>query len=636
MLTFFRHLFLTTACMILLSPSTWANDFGARQYPFIPSLIHNDRPPLCQAILTSAKTTFFSNEPHMYVKSIEGGQWIEWQEISEVKPTDTLGKLHRLDLDLGGSGKKQTLIWSERTSTSGRGDQDASGVYFFSSQMDFRVWLKGAQDSEEPFKGAQEISSGLGTEHRLFQFQEKYYFLDSEQVDHEAAVSELNADGTATLMCKVSMAPEGDFNFSTLPGLKSYLDRLSTMGVAGGGFCGSAHFEDDHNEGRKAAVWRAAVRPWATSSVGTRFTDSYYYYDQRLLQFLKDWSYADVWNFGEYQTYQHHIGPAKQALVRYYSDNFGLPTAVSQRRAETVFQELTAAHFLISRNYTVGDDTFTSSYYGYAQFRESDSLLRQGILLGDLAAVRENMPDDKEVLNNGRYLLNAVEHPVILQAILNAGADIHARNDFGKSALMVAAHMNRPDSVHLLLQAGADPNLETTVPQGGCGYSMSRTNRTALMYAAENADIDVMRILVDAGAKTDAKDSEGNGMGYYLALNPYLTTVQKRMSLVELLSSAKQDSAPTPSFDCTATKQRMEKLICKDPILARQDRNLATAFTSWKVKAESPDKEKTDQVAWLGHRAQHCGPIEDESRAISCLQIETRARIRYLHNRIAE
>ena len=117
MLPFFRRLFLTTACMILLSPSTWANDFGARQYPFIPSLIHNDRPALCQAILTIAKTTFFSKDPHMYVKSIEEGQWVEWQEISEVEPTETLGKIHRLDLDLGGSGKKQTLIWSERTST---------------------------------------------------------------------------------------------------------------------------------------------------------------------------------------------------------------------------------------------------------------------------------------------------------------------------------------------------------------------------------------------------------------------------------------------------------------------------------------------------------------------------------------
>jgi uncharacterized protein YecT (DUF1311 family) len=572
----------------------------------------------------------------MYVKSIEGGQWIEWQEISEVKPTDTLGKLHRLDLDLGGSGKKQTLIWSERTSTSGRGDQDASGVYFFSSQMDFRVWLKGAQDSEEPFKGAQEISSGLGTEHKLFQLQEKYYFLDSEQVDHEAAVSELNADGTATPMCKVRMAPDGDFNFSALPGLKSYLDRLSTMGVAGGGFCGSAHSEDYHNEEREAAVWRAAVRPWATSN------GPYHKYDQRLLRFLKDWSYTDVWNFREYQTYQHHIGPAQQALARYYSDYFGLPAAVSQHRAETVFQELTAAHFLIPNGYDgydVDDNSvtyFLEIEYGLFANIKSASLLRRGVILGDLDAVLANIPTDKEELNRGRYLLDAVEYPSIIKALLDTGTDIDTSNNFGKSPLMVAAHMNRPDSVRLLLHAGADPNLETTVPQGSCGYSMSRTNRTALMYAAENADIDVMRILVDAGAKVDAKDSDGNGVSYYLALNPYLTTAQKRMSLVELLASTKQYPTPIPSFDCTAAKQRIEKLICKDLILARQDRNLATAFTTWKVKAESPDKEKTDQVAWLGRRSQHCGPIEDESRAISCLQIETRARIRYLHNRIAE
>jgi len=292
-------------------------------------------------------------------------------------------------------------------------------------------------------------------------------------VDHEAAVSELNEDGTVTLMCKVRMADEGDFNFSALPGLKSYLDRLKIMGVAGGEDCGSAHSEDYHNEERDAAVWRAAVRPWATSSVGTRFAanDRSYKYDQRLLQFLKDWSYTDVWNFREYQTFQHHISPAKQALVRYYSDNFGLPPAVSQRRAETVFQELTAAHFLIPNNYDVGASSFT--YF----LEYSASLLQRGVILGDLEAVLANIPTDKEELNRGRYLLDAVEYPVILKAILNAGADIDTSNDFGKSALMVAAHMNRPDSVRLLLQAGADPNLETTYPQDRCAYTIHRRER---------------------------------------------------------------------------------------------------------------------------------------------------------------
>ena len=70
---------------------------------------------------------------------------------------------------------------------------------------------------------------------------------------------------------------------------------------------------------------------------------------------------------------------------------------------------------------------------------------------------------------------------------------------------MVAAHMNRPDSVKILLKAGADPNLQTTTVNE-CGVTIERGDRTALMYAAENADIDVMRLLVETGAMIDAKD----------------------------------------------------------------------------------------------------------------------------------
>lgn len=464
---------------------------------------------------------------------------------------------------------------------------------FLQKGKDFSKWLRVAPSLEEPFTGMENLL-GLGTEHRLFQFQRQFYFLNSARLGAEfMTVDELKKDGAMPLTCKVRMAPDGNLvrQFSELPGLKPYLDRLRIMGGTGDGDCGSGHFTDYHYEERNSAVWRTALRPWATSSATTE-NHPYYEYGERLLLFLKDWSYADAWSFREYQTYQHHIGPAQQALARYYSNYFGLPAAVSQRRAEMVFQELTAAHFQVTKDYTVGDG-YAYTYGPFANV-ESAALMRQGVILGDREAVLLSLPADKEELNRGRYLLDAVEYPVILKALLDTGADIDTPNHFGKSALMVAPHMNRPDSVRLLLQAGVDPNLETTDPQDRCAYTIHRINRTALMYAAENADIDVMQILVDAGAKADAKDSDDNGMSYYLSSNPYITTAQKRMSLVELLASTKQDSVPAPSFDCTTAKQRIEKLICKGPILARQDRNLATAFTTWKSKTESPSNEKSD------------------------------------------
>jgi len=92
-----------------------------------------------------------------------------------------LGKLHRLDLDLGGFGKKQTIIWSEKTWTTGRGDHDASEVYLFPKGKDLSKWFKMAPSLEEPFNGMENLL-GLGTDHRLFQFQKHFYFLNSARL----------------------------------------------------------------------------------------------------------------------------------------------------------------------------------------------------------------------------------------------------------------------------------------------------------------------------------------------------------------------------------------------------------------------------------------------------------------------
>jgi len=321
---------------------------------------------------------------------------------------------------------------------------------------------------------------------------------------------------------------------------------------------------------------------------------------------------------------------------------YGLSARASQHWGEKILQDLTAAHFLIPENFSDDDDPFT--YFnptGLFADIKSAARLRRGVLDGELEAVitnlplNLNLPPDRDSLNRGRYLLDAVEHPQILQTLLGAGVDVRVENEFGKTSLMVAAHMNRPDSIQLLLKAGADPNA-TTINHNDCGYDLFRTNRTALMYAAENADIEVMRLLVDGGANIDAKDSVGNDVHYYLSLNPYLTAAQKQMSLKQLLLSFSESSTSAPSFDCTVAKQRIESLICKDQILARQDLSLASTFTAWMNKAESAQREKADELAWLKRRAEHCQSVKDEAQAISCLQLVTRARIRYLHNRITE
>ncbi len=90
--------------------------------------------------------------------------------------------------------------------------------------------------------------------------------------------------------------------------------------------------------------------------------------------------------------------------------------------------------------------------------------------------------------------------PEAVEAELRAGAEVDARGgDYASTALMLAAEMNEnPDVVHALLDAGAD--LEARDESGG----------TALMRAAaRNENPEIIEALLDAGADLEARDEHG-------------------------------------------------------------------------------------------------------------------------------
>lgn len=92
---------------------------------------------------------------------------------------------------------------------------------------------------------------------------------------------------------------------------------------------------------------------------------------------------------------------------------------------------------------------------------------------------------------------------------------------------MLAAHLDLFDAINLLIENGADVNLKTQNKYrlNDISYGreidvyFERGERTALMYAAENASFDVIKLLIDNGANLQDRDSKGNGILYYLNLN---------------------------------------------------------------------------------------------------------------------
>jgi ankyrin repeat protein len=108
-------------------------------------------------------------------------------------------------------------------------------------------------------------------------------------------------------------------------------------------------------------------------------------------------------------------------------------------------------------------------------------------------------------------------NPEAVTLLLDRGADVNAREQtLGENALMWAAAENHPEAVKLLVARGADVNGRTD----NLAWSKDRFGLegvltilphgrwTPLMYAARQGSLEAARVLVDAGAGTNALDPD--------------------------------------------------------------------------------------------------------------------------------
>lgn len=85
----------------------------------------------------------------------------------------------------------------------------------------------------------------------------------------------------------------------------------------------------------------------------------------------------------------------------------------------------------------------------------------------------------------------------VVQALLQAGADVNANEDDGSTALVRACFHGHERVAHVLLEANANVNHQNA------------KQRTALMYAAQNGHDLCARILLEAGADVNAETIVG-------------------------------------------------------------------------------------------------------------------------------
>ena len=96
-------------------------------------------------------------------------------------------------------------------------------------------------------------------------------------------------------------------------------------------------------------------------------------------------------------------------------------------------------------------------------------------------------------------------HVEIVRILLDSGADVHERDQFGETALMMAADGGHIEIVRILLGAGANVH-DRTDPDKYYGFD---DKTTALFSAASRGHAEVTEILIQAGADVNAATPKG-------------------------------------------------------------------------------------------------------------------------------
>ena len=145
-------------------------------------------------------------------------------------------------------------------------------------------------------------------------------------------------------------------------------------------------------------------------------------------------------------------------------------------------------------------------------------------------------------------------HLAVVQKLLTAGADIHARNA-EQGALGASLIQERKDVAEFLRAAGARLNLSEAA---ACGLTdevrallaagASPDEGAAIAHAAKSENLEIIILLVEAGASVNARDSDGNTALHYAAQWEMYDIARYLLTKCNALADIENDDEETP-FD---------------------------------------------------------------------------------------
>ncbi len=243
---------------------------------------------------------------------------------------------------------------------------------------------------------------------------------------------------------------------------------------------------------------------------------------QSLARPLESWAMESYPNYMYFsKVINHGIGfdRAVEELTRHYVKNFSVWEKDARFHAYYVMTPRAA------KSLPVDKKTLRYKILSGAPADEIKALIESKKAKGEKFDEPETPQASDEIL------MIAIHRPDVLKMLIENCAqsscsgldtDVNAGNEFGKTALMYAAQYGFPDSVKILLDAGADINARTNQTHTKEALCLERicmlnAERTALMYAVQEGNLDIARYLVEKGADINLQDSQKMTVFDYLS-----------------------------------------------------------------------------------------------------------------------